>query len=115
MNSILTIREIDTIKIASFDGISRFNSVVSQTVKEQINQYLAINGSKVVLDLEGVKFIDSSAFGSLISVLRTSKEHDSTFMLCNPSAEVKELINIMQLDTVFSVFDTLDECLESSK
>jgi len=110
MNSILIIKEINGVKVASFDGITRFNSVVSQTVKEQLNQHLSSPGAKVVLNLEGIKFIDSSAFGALISILKTSKENKTTFMLSNPSGEVKELIYIMQLDTVFSVHDTLDEC-----
>lgn len=105
----MIINEIKGVKIASFDGISRFNSVVSQTVKEQLNQHLSTPGAKVILNLEGIKFIDSSAFGALISILKTSKEHNTTFMLCSPSGEVKELIYIMQLDTVFSVHDSLDE------
>ncbi len=113
MNSILVIKEKNGVKIASFDGINRFNSVVSQTVKEQLNQYLLEPGSKVIFDFEGVKFIDSSAFGALISILRTSKEHSSIFRLCNLSGELKDLIFVMQLDSVFSIYDSLDECLAS--
>jgi len=113
MNTVLLKKEINGVLVFSFDDVNRFNSVVSQTVKEQLYQFLSQPNSKVVLDLEGVKVIDSSAFGALISVLKTSKDFESQFKLCKPSNEVKELIMIMQLDSVFDVHDTLEECISS--
>ena len=113
MNSILNIKEIKEVKVASFDGINRFNAVVSQTVKEQINHYLSESGTKLIFDLEGIRFIDSSAFGALISNLKTAKQCNSTFKLCNLAPEVKDIIYVMQLDTVFTISDTLDECIKS--
>jgi anti-sigma B factor antagonist len=111
MNSILIVKEIKGVTVASFDGVNRFNAVVSQTVKEQINHYLSESGAKVVFDLEGIRFIDSSAFGALISNLRTAKQTNSTFILCNLASEVKEIIYVMQLDTVFTICETVDESI----
>jgi len=112
MNSILVVKEVKGVKVASFDGINRFNAIVSQTVKEQINHYLSESGTKLVFDLEGIRFIDSSAFGALISNLKTAKQSKSTFILCNLAPELKEIIYVMQLDTVFTIVDTLEESLK---
>ena len=51
MDSILNITEKKGVKIASFNGINRFNVVVSQSVKEQINAFLIIPDSKFIFDL----------------------------------------------------------------
>ena len=113
MNSILIIKEIKGVKVASFDGINRFNAVVSQTVKEQINHYLSESGTKLIFNLEGIRFIDSSAFGALISNLKMAKQSNSVFKLCNLAPELKDIIFVMQLDTVFSICDSIDECVAS--
>lgn len=113
MNSIIKITEKSGVKVATFDGINRFNAIVSQSVKEQINQYLSQSGTKIVFDLDGIRFIDSSAFGALISNLRTAKQNNSHFKLCNLSPELKEIITVMQLDTVFSIYDSIDTAIAS--
>ena len=113
MDSILNITEKKGVKIASFNGINRFNVVVSQPVKEQINAFLIIPDSKFIFDLEGVRYIDSSAFGALISNLKTAKQSNSTFILCNLAPEVKEIITIMQLHTVFTICSSIEESIAS--
>ena len=73
MSAVLNVTEIKGVKIVSFDGINRFNAIVSQSVKEQINLLLSEPGAKVIFNLVGVRFIDSSAFGALISNFKNSK------------------------------------------
>lgn len=113
MSAVLNVTEIKGVKIVSFDGINRFNAIVSQSVKEQINLLLSEPGAKVIFNLVGVRFIDSSAFGALISNLKTAKLNGTIFKLCNITQEIKEIIVVMQLDTVFSIYESLDACMET--
>jgi len=112
MDLLLNITNKNGVTIASFDGINRFNAVVSQTVKEQINALLSVAHSKVIFDLTGIRFIDSSAFGALISNLKTAKLHNTSFSLCNLSPEIKEIITVMQLDTIFTIGETIEESIK---
>lgn len=109
----LQIKQINDIHVASFSNLNRFNSVISQSVKDELSRIVSEKSARLVLDLAGIKFIDSSAFGALISILNTANENQSTFKICNPSPEVHELIMVMQLDTVFEISQNIDECVKS--
>ncbi|MFQ3578849.1 MAG: STAS domain-containing protein [Bacteroidales bacterium] len=111
----LHLKEEKGIIIAYFEGIERFNAHISQTVKDKLNLLFENKGTKVVLDLSGIHFIDSSAFGTLISVLKTAKLNNGVFKICCANEEVTELFNIMQLNVVFDLYKTLDACLKSIK
>ena len=109
--SMLQITIDKEIAIASFKNVSRFNYIISQEVKDQLNTIMKKNGAKLILNMQGLEFIDSSAIGTLISVLKTSKENRGTFYLCNLSPEVNDLLEVMQLQTVFDIYSTLDEAI----
>lgn len=109
----LEVVEKNGIFVAKLRDISRFNSVISQSVKDELNSIMSNPNTKLVFNLEGIKFIDSSAFGTLISILKTSKQYNGQFKICNVSPDVQELIEVMQLDTVFEICGTEEECLSS--
>jgi anti-sigma B factor antagonist len=109
----LEVKNVNGVFVAKFIDVNRFNSVISQSVKDELNEVLAPGAIKLVLDLEGIKFVDSSAFGALISILKTSKETKSTFKICSATADVMELISVMQLDTVFEIHPSYAECIAS--
>ncbi|OQA98163.1 MAG: putative anti-sigma factor antagonist [Bacteroidetes bacterium ADurb.Bin217] len=99
------------IAIASFKNVTRFNYVISQEVKDQLNTVMKKQGAKLIFNMQGLDFIDSSAIGTIISVLKSAKEFQGTFCLCNLSPEVYDLLEVMQLQTVFEIYPTLEEAL----
>lgn len=109
----LEITKSENVHIAKFANISRFNTVIAQPVRDELSRIVSFPGAKLVLDLDGIKFIDSSAFGALLAVLNTSRACGSTFKLCNTSPEISELIKVMQLDTVFPIVSSREECVKS--
>jgi len=109
----LEVADFDGIFIARLKDISRFNSIISQSVKDELNKIMSERGTKLIFDLEGIKFIDSSAFGTLISILKTSKINNGIFKICNVTPDVQELISVMQLDTVFEICTSVDNCIAS--
>jgi anti-sigma B factor antagonist len=101
------------IEILSFENVSKLNILVAQSLKEEIAQYLNKPGKKIILNLEGIEYIDSSGFGALLSILRNAKNNDSTFKICNISPDVMELVKLLQLHNVFEIHDNVDECVNS--
>jgi len=97
--------------IAKLKDITRFNSVISQSVKDELSNLMYKKGNKLVFDMEGIKFVDSSAFGAMISILKVARQNNSIFKICNVSTDVKELIEVMQLDSVFEIGQDVDQCL----
>ena len=101
------------IEILRFDNVSKLNILIAQSLKEEVAQYLTKANTKLVLNLEGVEYVDSSGFGALLSILRNAKNNDSQFKICNISPEVMELVKLLQLHNVFDICDNVDQCIES--
>lgn len=109
----LEVTQHKDISIARFENVNRFNSNISLQVKEELMPLVESENSKLVINLEDIIFIDSSAFGVLISLLRQSKNVNSHIKLCNLSKEVEDEIKVMQLDTVFDIRRTVEDCLSN--
>lgn len=101
------------IEILTFDNISKLNILIAQSLKEEVAQYLTKANTKLILNLEGVEYVDSSGFGALLSILRNAKNNDSQFKICNISPEVMELVKLLQLHNVFDICDSIDKCIET--
>jgi len=101
------------VEILSFENVSKLNILVAQSLKEEIAQYLNKPGKKIVLNLDGIEYVDSSGFGALLSILRNAKNNDSLFKICNISEDVMELVKLLQLHNVFEIHDSVDECVQS--
>jgi anti-sigma B factor antagonist len=61
-----------------------------------------IPGNKrIVLDLTGVEYIDSSGLGSLVSVYLAAGKAHCELELANPKPRVRDLLKITKLSTIF--------------
>jgi anti-sigma B factor antagonist len=55
------------------------------------------------LDLKGVSYMDSSGIAVLIQALRWANQQKTPFKLVDPSPQVKGVIELSQLHTVFDI------------
>lgn len=101
------------IEILTFDNVSKLNILVAQSLKEEVAQYLTKSNTKLILDLKGIEYVDSSGFGALLSILRNAKNNDSQFKICNISSDVMELVKLLQLHNVFDICDNIDKCSDT--
>ena len=67
----------------------------------------------LVVDLEEVRFIDSTALGVLIEA-RAKLANRAAFMLAAPRLETRRALEISGLDRHFSVHDTVADALSAS-
>lgn len=59
--------------------------------------------SRVILDMSGVDFCDSTGMNVLLSSLRASREKDVEFTLAAPRPAVKKILQVTGLDAVFTI------------
>lgn len=76
-------------------------------------QSLMHEHARVVLDMAGVKFIDSSGLGALISCLRQANSRRGDVRLCEMSRTVRALFELMRMHRVFSIHETRAEAVAS--
>ena len=109
----LKIEKINNITVVRFNNIDRFNALITEPVKEDLKSFYNAPGTRLILNLEGIKYIDSSGFGVFLSLLKTATNNKGVFKICGISNEVMELFKLLQLHNVFTLYTNLDECLDS--
>ena len=79
-------------------------------------RHLAEEGrKKILLNLGGVSYMDSSGIGELVSSHTTISNKDGQLKLLNLQAKIKDLLAITKLLTVFDVYENESEALNSFK
>jgi anti-sigma B factor antagonist len=81
-------------------------------VRETLLACTADEPRRLVVDLEGVRFIDSTALGVLIEA-RSRLEDKQGFVLAAPGPETRRALEISGLDHHFNVHPTVAEALAS--
>jgi anti-sigma B factor antagonist len=66
------------------------------------------DANRVLVDLSGVTYIDSSGVASLVEALQVSKKNDTGFALAAPSEPTRRVLELARLDKVFTIHDTMD-------
>lgn len=75
--------------------------VLGETIRELIKK----GHKKILLNLAGVSYVDSSGIGQLMGAYTSARNHDVDLRLLRPAAPVLNLLRITQLHTVFDVKD----------
>jgi anti-sigma B factor antagonist len=104
---------VNGIIVVRFDNVNRFNALIADPVKEQLKGYFNKSGSKLILNLEGIDFVDSTGFGVFLSIMKTANNNYGFFKICNITTEVMELFKLLQLHNVFEIYSTLEDCIKS--
>src|SRR5215213_1771859 len=65
----------------------------------------------VVLDLEGVGFIDSTGLAAMLNALRRLTRARRRLMLVCPDGPVRRILHLTRLDSTFTVHDFVDDAL----
>jgi len=70
-------------------------------------------GANVVLDLDGVKFIDSSGLGAILSCHRHLQTAKGDLKLCCMRETVRSLFELVRMHRIFEIYDSSEEAMES--
>jgi anti-sigma B factor antagonist len=80
----------------------------ANAVREALLECCAESPERLIVDLSGVKFIDSTALGVLIEA-RTRLANKKGFLLAAPGLETRRALEISGLDRHFSVHASVEE------
>jgi anti-sigma B factor antagonist len=107
-------RRVDDVVVLDMDGNMRIgeSGVVFHTT---IRRLLEEGQRKILLNLAGISYIDSSGLGELIASHNVLKKNDGQVKLLHLTKRVRELMVITKLLTVFDVYESEAEALDSFK
>jgi anti-sigma B factor antagonist len=109
----LKTEKINNIDVVKFEGVKKFNALITDKVKEDLTSFYEKPNTRLILDLEGINYVDSSGFGVFLSVMKTANNNYGFFKLCNISPEVMELFKLLQLHNIFEIYEDLNDCIKS--
>jgi len=108
----INIEKKDKIDVISF-SVNKINALIVDEIREEILKVFDNSNSKVIIDLKGVEYIDSSGFGCFLSVMKAARNNYSILKFANPEPRVTELFETLHLQTVFQIYSDLDTCIKS--
>jgi anti-sigma B factor antagonist len=91
----------------------RINALNVGTIKKAVIPLLEQQNNKIIIDLEGINYIDSTGFAMFLQLLRTAKINYCVFKLCSMSQPIQILFSTLQLQTTFELYPDRDTCLKS--
>lgn len=108
----ISVERRDKIDIITFTT-DKINALITDEIKEGITKVFQGGNSKIIINLSNVRYIDSSGFGCLLSLMKTAKNNFCTLKFASPEPAVMEVLKTLNLHTVFDIYDDLDECVRS--
>ncbi|WP_421872312.1 STAS domain-containing protein [Marinoscillum sp.] len=82
---------------------------------ELVNNTLSKGAKYCLIDIEDIRYINSSGIGVLITILTKFRNKGGELFLIKPSEHVKKLLIITKLQAIFNIVDTEEQALEKIK
>ncbi len=109
-------RQVGSITILDADGKGRIGlRFGSSTVPlpKAVQSLLDEGRNQILLNLAGVGYIDAGGLGELVSTYITVNEYGGRIKLLNLTEMLRELMKTTKLLTIFDVYDSESEAMNS--
>lgn len=104
------VRQVDDVVIVDLQG-KLVAGVGDVLLREVMNELVAEDWKKILLNLERVSGIDSSGIGELVASLKLAKRFGVTLKVCKPDNGVEHVLTISQILPLFDVFPDEESAL----
>jgi len=105
-------REVGGVTVIDMDGRITLGEG-SNLLRDLISEKLDSGHKKIVMNLAGINYIDSTGLGELVSGYRQVKSQGGELKLLNLNKKVSDLLQITKLYTVFDIHSNEAEAVAS--
>jgi anti-sigma B factor antagonist len=102
----------DNVDVVTF-SVNRINALIADEIRDNILRIFENANTKVVIDLTGVDYIDSSGFGCFLSLFRAARNNYGILKFANAEPQIKALFETLNLQTIFEIYNDTDSCIRS--
>ncbi|MCB1044332.1 MAG: STAS domain-containing protein [Acidobacteria bacterium] len=82
-------------------------------LRQCVNEVLEDGAKKIILDLQDVSYMDSSGVGELVASYTTISNRGAQLRLANLKPKIYSLLQLTALVTVFQIYDSTEDALQS--
>ena len=109
----LTVEQVGDVAVATVN-VDEFDAANADDFKREVAPMLQAC-SRLVLDLNRVRFVDSSGCGAILSCLKHATSAGGDVKLCRVSRPVRTTFELIRLHRICEIFDTCDEAVAAFK
>ena len=108
----LAVREDGRVTIVSVSGdlVAGDSEVV---FKKTVSRLLEEGKVDLLVDCTALRFVDSTGLGALVRALTTSQNEGGQTKLLGVGANLRKLLELTKLDSVFEMFEDREEAVSS--
>jgi anti-sigma B factor antagonist len=78
-------------------------------LREQLHALVAEGNRRIIVDLDGVDFLESTGLGVLVGALKRVRSNDGDLYLVCTQPRIRKVFEVTGLTKVFSLFDTVED------
>jgi anti-sigma B factor antagonist len=108
----ITEREVGDVTILDLEG-SLIMGGGATVLRETISRLIEAGKKKLLLNFAGIKYVDSSGIGELVSSVVTVNHVDGQLKLFNLTERVEEVLSLSSLLSLFEVYTDEAQALEA--
>jgi anti-sigma B factor antagonist len=93
----------------------RLNMVAAPALRKELNGLVGDGNARLVVDLSGIEFIDSSGLGALISGLKAARQAGGDLRIAAPTQQVRTVLEITNLNRVLTAYPAADSAFDDQR
>ncbi|MCA9499297.1 MAG: STAS domain-containing protein [Nitrospirales bacterium] len=97
-------RTMNGLPVVSLSG--KLDIFSKNAFKETAEKYTDANSKGLILDFQGVTFLDSVGLGALVLLAKTFLKLKGRMIIVNPQEQVKRLLGEMHMEKIIPMFTT---------
>lgn len=101
----------DSVTLVEASG--RVDSMSANQFGEALSTQIDGGHLSLVLDLSGVDYMSSAGLREIVAALKKVKRASGDLRIAQPSERVREVLEMAGLDTIFQIYGTQDEAVQS--
>ena len=100
--------------IVIFRLTGKLNMVYAPALRQEIAEQTSAGHNKIVIDMSGVDFMDSSGLGALINGLKGARQGGGDLRIAAPVEQVKLVLKLTNLDRVIKTYSSAEKAFDES-
>jgi anti-sigma B factor antagonist len=105
-------RVLDGVVVIELAGTASTNEASNQ-IRARFKEVLGDGNTRLVVDLSRLLYIDSGGLGALVAGYTTARNQGGNMKLACPTRQFRDQLIMTKLDTVFDVYNTIEDALKS--
>ena len=99
----ISVRKQGSAQLMKLRGELKLGDSVNQ-FRQAMEELIAAGDASIVINLEELRFMDSSGIGALMRSFASAKQHGGTLKLVNPSKLVVQTLKLVSVLNLFEVY-----------